>query len=235
MEHHTLLEQHGLSDSLLPVSSLANRVAVGQKYVVRIGGNQHQREVSIALHALECSIRTAKPLFWGAEYSIFERLHGTHPTAQTPKGVWLEFFTDLKTLHQNPFEPRVEPAQTWQGDLALLESHHLSSAELALAKRLLMPHNSHNLVFAHGDVWRNNILEQNGRYLALLDWGNAGWLPLERELAWLEDAALEVALSEFDVDFWQLAARRLEILLIAAAHGRGNLKTIQAWLEQVNG
>jgi hypothetical protein len=236
MEHQFILEQHGLSDTLSPVSSLANRVAVGQKYVVRIGGNQHKREANIALHALRYGIRTATPLFWEANYSIFERLHGTHPNAQTPNSFWLEFLQDLNILHHNPFEPRTETSQTWQGGLALLETNtalHLSPAELGLAKRLLMPHTSHNLVFAHGDAWSNNILEQNGRYLALLDWGNAAWLPLERELAWLEDAALELALGQFDVDFWQLAARRLEILLMAAAHGRGNLETIQAWLGRV--
>jgi hypothetical protein len=236
MEHQALLEQHGLSDSLSPVVSLANRVAVGKMYVVRIGTNQHEREASIALHALGHGIRTAKPLFWAANYSILERLNGTHPNAQTANSVWLECLQDLKTLHQNPFEPRTKTSQIWQGGLAWLETKiamQLSPTELRLARRLLAPHTSSNLVFAHGDAWRNNILEQDGRYQALLDWGNAAWLPLERELAWLEDAALELALRQFDVDFWQLAARRLEILLMAAAHGRGNLETIQAWLERV--
>jgi hypothetical protein len=58
-------------------------------------------------------------------------------------------------------------------------------------------------------------------------------LPLEREIAWLEDSALKLALEQFDLNLSQLWARRLEILLLAGTAGRGTIEAVQRVLEQV--
>jgi hypothetical protein len=57
-------------------------------------------------------------------------------------------------------------------------------------------------------------------------------MSLEREAAWFEQPAFELALSQFELDLWQTAARRLEILLMAAFHSRAEVSAIQhllAW------
>lgn len=35
----------------------------------------------------------------------------------------------------------------------------------------------HEIVFTHGDLRRRNILVENGRITAILDWEYAGWYP----------------------------------------------------------
>ncbi len=241
MSPKTILEQYGLTDTNLErANSLANEVWVGEKYVVRIAKNadvSHTREALIALHALEIGIRTAKPLFWSEKHSIFEKLDGESTTPNAPKNIWLEMLQDLQKFHQHPFEPCTTKHQIWTADPALLESNfaqQLSIAERKLTKYALQPHTSHNLVFAHGDAWSANVLCKNNQYVALIDWGNAAWLPLEREIAYLEDTALELARQLFDFDLHQFYTRRLELLLWIGSHGRIQIKAVQQLLEQIS-
>jgi hypothetical protein len=237
MNPEELLEKHGFFDNLKPVFSLANSVSMGKKYVVRIAlhdHTDHAREAVIALHALNLGIRTAKPLAWEKNYSIFERLQGSSATPDTPTAVWLEMLHDLKLFHAHPFESKTLETMYWDGGLHLLEStfaSSLSPAELRLAREILQPHESTNLVFAQGDAWCNNIITSNNQYVGLIDWGNASWMPLEREIAWLEDGALALALEQFNLNLPQLWARRLEILLLAGMNGRGTIKSVQRVLE----
>lgn len=239
MKPENLLEQHGFFDTLEPAISLANAVFVGKKYVVRIAQHEHTdhaREAAIALHALTLGIRTAKPLAWAKQYSIFERLNGSSAATYAPNAVWLELLLDLKRFHASPFETSKPESIYWDGAVHLLESifvSHLSRTELHLAKQILQPHSATNLVFAHGDAWQSNVITNNKQYVGLIDWGNAAWLPLEREIAWLEDDALNLALEQFDLNMPQLWARRLEILLLAGMSGRGTIEAVQRVLEQV--
>ena len=239
IQANNLLEQHGFFDTLEPATSLANAVFVGKKYVVRIAQHQHTdhiREAAIALHALNLGIRTATPLAWAKQYSIFERLNGSSAAPDSPNAVWLELLLDLKRFHASPFEINKPESIYWDGAVHLLESifaAHLSPAELRIANEILQPHTAINLVFAHGDAWHSNVITNNNQYVGLIDWGNAAWLPLEREIAWLEDAALALALEQFDLNLSQLYARRLEILLLAGVSGRGTIKAVQRVLEQV--
>jgi hypothetical protein len=232
-----LLEQNRLFDSLEPAVSLANTVFIGEHYVVRIAKHEHTdhaREAEIALHALKLGIRTAQPLFWAKHYSIFERLNGSSAAPNSPDAVWLELLKDLKLFHAHPFEPKTLDSIYWDGGLHLLESifaSSLSPAELRVAKKLLQPHTATNLVFAHGDAWSSNIITRGDNYLGLIDWGNAAWSSLEKEVAWLEDAALKLALKQFDLNLTQLYARRLELLLWAGMSGRGAVEGVRCVLE----
>ncbi len=232
-----LLKQHGFFDTLEPAVSLANTVFVGKQYVVRIAKHEHTdhaREARIALHALELGIRTAKPLAWAKNYSIYQRLIGSSADPDTPKAVWLELLLDLKRFHAHPFEPRTLETIYWDGGLHLLESifaSSLSPAEMQMAREMLQPHTSSHLVFAHSDAWSSNIIVANNKYVGLIDWGNAAWQPLEREIAWLEDAALALALKQFDLNLPQLRAYRLEILLLAGMNGRGTIEGVRHILE----
>jgi hypothetical protein len=229
------LEQHGLFEVLEPAVSLANTVFVGRKYVVRIAKHDqadHVREAKIALHALDVGIRTAKPLFWAKNYSIYQRLDGSSATPDAPSAVWL----DLQLFHAHPFEAKTLESMYWDGGLHLLKSTFatdLSPTELRLAREILQPHTSSNLVFAHADAWSSNIIVKNNQYVGLIDWGNASWQPLEREIAWLEDATLALALEQFDLNLKQLYARRLEIVLLAGMSGRGTIDGVRRVLEQV--
>ncbi len=241
MKPEDILEQHGLFDVLEPAVSLANTVFIGQHYVVRIAKYEHAdhtREAEIALHAVELGIRTAKPLFWAKNYSIYQRLDGSSATPDVPKAVWLEMLDDLKKFHAIPFEPRTLESMYWDGALHLLESifaADLSPIQLRLAREMLQPHTSSNLVFAHADAWRSNVMVKDNQYVGLIDWGNASWQSLEREMAWLEDTALTLALEQFDFNLPQLYARRLEIMLLAGMSGRGRIEDVRRVLEWFDG
>jgi hypothetical protein len=237
MNPEDILKQHGLFDVLEPAISLANTVFIGQKFVVRIAKHEHAdhaREARIALHALELGIRTAKPLFWAKNYSIYQRLDGSSATPNAPKAVWLEMLHDLKLFHANPFEPKTVKSMYWDGGLHPLDSAFataLSPTEMRLAQELLQPHTSNNLVFAHADAWSSNVIVKNNQYVGLIDWGNASWQPLEREIAWLEDAALALALEQFDLNLTQLYARRLELMICIGMNGRATIADVQRVLE----
>ncbi len=237
MKPEDLLEQNGFFDTLESAVSLANAVFVGKKYVVRIAKHEHTdhtKEAAIALHALTLGIRTAKPLAWAKQYSIFERLNGSNAAPDSPNAVWLELLLDLKRFHASPFEAQKPESMYWDGAVHLLESifaSSLSRAELRVANEILQPHIATNLVFAHGDAWQSNVITKNNQYVGLIDWGNAAWLPLEREIAWLEDGALNLALEQFNLNLSQLWARRLEILLMAGMNGRGTIEAVQRVLK----
>ncbi len=180
MKPEDLLEQNGFFDTLEPAISLANAVFVGKKYVVRIAKHEHTdhaREAAIALHALNLGIRTAKPLAWAKQYSIFERLNGSNAAPDSPNAVWLELLLDLKRLHASPFEARKPESMYWDGAVHLLESifaSSLSPAELRVAREMLQPHSATNLVFAHGDAWQSNVITNNNQYVGLIVLGQRG-------------------------------------------------------------
>ena len=67
----------------------------------------------------------------------------------------------------------------------------------------------------------------------MIDWGNAQWHAKEREYAWLEDDALEIALTRYDLDLELLYALRLELLLFVGQFGRVTLGDVRRVLERV--
>ncbi|NJK46668.1 MAG: phosphotransferase [Pleurocapsa sp. SU_196_0] len=252
-----IFNAHGLEVSGLHAATqgLNNAVWLTDSHVLRVAKNDatnHELEARIALHALSIGIRTARPLHWTRAYSIWERLPGgSARPPQQPLMVWEALLDDLERLHAHPPEaaPRVEtwaqlpfpwdrppsPAGVWDGDERLLENDfalRLEPRERARILELFQPHEMEKLYFLHADAFSANIQVLNGAYIGIIDWGNAQWHALEREYAWMEDGALELALQRYPLNLDLLYAMRLELLLKVGAYGRATWRTCGAcWLE----
>jgi Phosphotransferase enzyme family len=252
-----VFKRHGLRVRDLEVAQqgLNNAVWLTDEYALRIskGSNlNHPKEASIALHALSLGIRTARPLFWEREYSIWERLPGSSAKPPQPRGVWEGVLDDLERLHANPPElaPQINtwvqlpfpgdrtpsPPGIWDGDMRLLESEFAQQLEPSQRTRILelfQPQRIERLYFLHADAFAANIQALNGEYIGLIDWGNAQWHCLEREFAWMEDGALEVALERYDLNIPLLFAMRLELLLKVGVHGGVTVEDVRHALEHL--
>ena len=220
--------RHGLSVAGLhrATAGFSNEVWLTRTAVLRLGpASDHAREVAVAQGALAAGVRTARPLFWDADSSLWERLPGGMPTpAQLTPAFWNAVLADLERLHAAPPEPRLpRPSEWWAGDLSLQAGGaDWPPAERATLRRVLStPYPLTAPVFVHGDVYRNNLLaDAAGRYAGLLDWGNAGWATLEHECAVLDD--VEPALAHWGrrLDTGLLWRLRLELLLKVWGAGR---------------
>lgn len=224
-----LLTRHGLSAAGLEAlaGGYVNRVWATPEVVLRVSPHtRHAREAQIACGALAAGVRTARPLFWGRSYSVWERLPGAAPAELTP-ALWAELLTDLERLHAHP--PRPRPARMpihWQGEpervAASQEEAGWTAGERARLTALLsIPYPLGAPVFVHADAYRANVLvDAGGRYAGLIDWGNAGWATLEREVCALEETEPALARWGERLDRALLARLRLELLLKVAQAGR---------------
>ena len=233
-----------------------NAVWLTDEYALRVSSLDqvdHALEASLALHALALGIRTAKPLFWAGDYSIWQRIVGSNATPPQPSHVWDALLDDLELWHANPPlpAPRLEEwvqqpfphdrspfaPGFWDADPQLLRSDfamQLEPSEIARIEALFKPRRLEWLHFLHGDVFAANILVDDGQYAGLIDWGNAQWHAKEREYAWLEDEALEIALTRYDLDLELLYALRLELLLFVGSLGRATCGACSsAWDEKL--
>ncbi len=232
-----------------------NTVWLTDEYALRVSrGDQvdHRKEVRLALHALSLGIRTSRPMFWAEEYSIWQRVRGSHATPPQPRQVWEALLDDLELWHANPPSPapRLEdwvqtpfpwdrspsPPGIWHADPGLLRNDFAMQLEETERKRiadLFKPRRLERLHFLHGDAFSANIIVDDGRYAGLIDWGNAQWHALEREYAWLEDDALGIALTRHDFDLELLYGLRLELLLFVGSLGRVTLGDVRRVLECV--
>ena len=194
-------------------TGLSNTVWLTNEYVLRVSRSQqtsHALEARLALHALTLGIRTAEPLFWERDYSIWQRVNGSNATPPQPRQVWDALLDDLETWHANPPfpAPKLEdwvqmpflhdrsPSAPgiWHADPRLLRSSfamQLGVTERDRIAALFKLRPLERLHFLHGDAFAANIIVYGGQYAGLIDWGNAQWHALEREYAWLEDDALE--------------------------------------------
>ena len=232
-----------------------NAVWLTEDYALRVSRSppvSHALEVRLALHALELGIRTSRPLFWANGYSIWQRIAGDNATPPQPRQIWEALLDDLETWHANPpFDPpRLEdwvqkpfpwdrvpsPPGIWDADPRLLDSDfalQLEPTERTRIRALFKPRSIERLHFLHGDAFSANIIVGDGQYAGLIDWGNAQWHAKEREFAWLEDDALEIALTRYDFDLELLYALRLELLLFVGQLGRVTLGDVRRVLERV--
>ena len=232
-----------------------NAVWLTDEYALRVSrGDQvdYGKEARLALHALSLGIRTSRPLFWAVDYSIWQRVAGSHATPPQPRQVWDALLNDLETWHANPpFQPpRLEdwvqtpfpwdrspsPPGIWHADPCLLRNDFAMQLEVTERERiaaLFKPRSLERLHFLHGDAFSANIIVGDGQYAGLIDWGNAQWHALERDYAWLEDDALEIALTRYDLDLELLYALRLELLLFVGQLGRVTLGDVRRVLERV--
>ncbi len=234
-----ILEQHNFdSADLEPAKAgLQNQVFLTPSVVIRYSKRtNHKREAQVALHALEHGVRTAKPLIWADHYSIYERVQGESLSADAEPHIWLELIKDLQRLHDYPFEPFLKIPKPWEGDLKQLET--LFAMQLNPDERVLITAAFHRrlgsrFIFGHFDAFASNVMVNNDHYVALIDWGAADWGWLEREIAVLENAALELALSHFDVDWSLVWAMRLELFLIFGKFGRISIQAVRDILERM--
>jgi aminoglycoside phosphotransferase len=252
-----IFNTHGLEASGLHAATqgLNNTVWLTDSHVLRVAKNDttnHELEARIALHALSRGIRTAQPLHWTRTYSIWERLPGDSARPPQPRSVWGALLDDLERLHAHPPEtaPHLEtwvqlpfpwdrppsPAGVWDGDERLLENDfaaHLEPRERARILELFQPRKIKKLYFLHADAFSANIQVLNGEYIGIIDWGNAQWHALEREYAWMEDGALELALQRYDLNLELLYGMRLELALKVGEYGRATLEDVRSVLARV--
>ena len=238
------LRRHGLETrGLQPASAgTVNRVFMTEAHVLRVGkGQHHPREARLALAALRAGVRTARPVAWGEGYSIWERLKGSSVDRAKgcPLAVWHALLDDLEILHAHPLEPR-SPVPDWRADPNLVartqEAAGWRDEERDLLTRAFSkPHPVRNPAFIHGDAYGDNVLVSNGTYVGLIDWGCAGWGPLEAECAPLEDEAFRLALKRPDgLDLNLLWKLRLHLLLSVASLGRVSFETVRAALGEAS-
>ncbi|QFP75860.1 phosphotransferase [Deinococcus sp. AJ005] len=215
----------GLAGLCRAETGFSNEVWLTETAALRFSPSaDHTREAGVALGALAAGVRTARPLFWGPNYSLWKRLHGGIPTpAQLTPHFWNAVLDDLERLHATPPEPySTRPSEAWVGEPGVAEGADWTAAERAALRRVLStPYPLTAPVFVHGDVYRHNLLaDARGQYAGLLDWGNAGWATLEHECAVLD--GLETALHRWGtrLDVGLLWRLRLELLLKVAGAGR---------------
>ncbi len=250
-------ERHQLEVHELERASqgLNNAVWLTSRYVLRVAkgeSSDHEREARLALHALRLGVRTAKPLHWTREYSLWERLPGDTARPPQPRAVWGALLDDLERWRASPPEAAPEvttwvqdpfpwdrtpsPPGVWDGDLRLLETEcaaRLEVGERAQIVELFQPRVISKLHFLHADAFSANVIVNGGEYQGLIDWGNAQWHALEREFAWMEDDALEIAVQRYNLNLELLLGMRVELLLKVAEYKMATLEDIRGALEQL--
>jgi aminoglycoside phosphotransferase (APT) family kinase protein len=240
-----ILGRHGLpSDHLEELSGgTVNRAWRTRSFVLRVGVADHAREARLAQAARARGMRTARPVAWCEGYSIWERLRGACASDfdSLPIGTWEALLDDLERLHAWPPEPR--PATTpdqWRGKVGLVERTQegagWTQGERVALRRLLgqrLPIG--NPFFIHGDAYAGNVMvDEFGAYLALVDWGCAGWGSLEGECARLEEDALELARRRWAnrLDSALVERIRLDLFLEVASLGRLPFDRVRAQLDR---
>ncbi|MFC5847624.1 phosphotransferase family protein [Deinococcus petrolearius] len=235
----TCFARHGLSTrGLRPAGTgFSNEVWLADAAVLRLGrATRHAFEARVACGAWAAGVRTARPLFWGHGYGLWERLDGEVP-AQVMPGVWAAVLDDLERLQAGPPLPRPRRVAPWRGDPAWIGRTQAQAAwtpgERTELERLLgTPYPVATPVFIHGDVYRLNLLvDAGGRYAGLLDWGLAGWSALEAEVAVMDDPAPALARWGRRLDPELLRRARLKLLLEVAGAGRVPFGAVQALLD----
>lgn len=144
-------------------------------------------------------------------YGIYERVHATDGFPGTPEG-WRDFGRDLARLHfgvtscPDPLGRLDVPGRWCTVDEALTALPGLDAPDRAALERSLRPlepsvgdwERQGRRHFLHNDVKDTNVMVRDGGYVALIDWGDAGWgdpaidfrsFPPEATLAVLEGYA----------------------------------------------
>lgn len=203
-----------------------NEVWMTDTAVIRLGAStDHAFEASVALGALAAGVQTARPLAWGDGFSVWQRLPGGPPRAeQLTRALWDAVLADLERLHARPpVLPIARTHDVWTGDASLVDRTHSRAAwtaeEYATLRALLSePYPLTAPVFVHGDVYSPNILvDDQGLYAGLIDWGNARWATLEHECACLDDMTVAFARWRGHLNLGLVWRVRLELLLYLAA------------------
>lgn len=230
--------RHGLSTEGLrrAGTGFSNEVWLADAAVLRLGPTtRHAHEARVACGALAAGVRTARPLFWGRGYGLWERLEGEVPPQVTPQ-VWEAVLDDLERLHACPPSPRPRRAAPWRGEpgwaaRTQTQAGWTPGERAELARCLGTPYPVASPTFIHGDVYRLNLLvDVGGRYAGLLDWGLAGWGALEAEVAVMDDPAPALTRWGDRLDPELLRRARLNLRLKVAGAGRVPFSRVRALL-----
>lgn len=224
-----------------------NLVYLTDHFVLRMarpelaGTTDHEREAELGLKAFELDLKTAKPVAWGKTYSIWERLPGQalQDSETCPPQIWHELLDTLEHLHHNPPEPRI-PVKAWTGNPELIQKTQALACwtpteQDQLHTLLSEPQPITSPLFIHGDAYADNILVDEGKFVGLIDWGNAGWQCLEQECSSLDESALELALQRWrdKLDLELLWKMRLNLLLEVLSYGRVDVSEVRAVLSHL--
>lgn len=188
-----------------------NEVYISNQYALKISRPEtrdwisHPREAQMALSAIERGIRTPKPIAWGDDYSIWEKVNGeTIHNKQVSESFLYDLLDTLELIHNNPFEPIPNNFEgEWMGDESNVEYARnisdFSAQEIKVIEgALLQPSKYGKPVFIHGDVYADNIFSNlQGEFVAIIDWGNAGWHSLERECAFMDQNIFEASVNRW--------------------------------------
>lgn len=249
MDPAELLTRHGLPTAgLEPMAGgLVNRAWRTARHVVRVGPNaDHPREARLASAARALGVATPPAVAAGSGYSIWERWPGAPPSepGRVPTATWNALLDDLDRVHAAPLEPRPADApSSWRGRPAWVEASQpaarWSTAERQQLERLLAAERPlAHPAFVHGDAFAANVLvDADGGYVGIVDWGCAGWSSLEHEAARLEDAALDLARERWrrDLDIELVRALRVDLLLEVAARGFATFDAVRRLLRHAVG
>jgi Phosphotransferase enzyme family len=243
--------QHGLTANNLQLveKRSLNEVFISDLYALKLSRPEtrdwinHAREAQVALAEIGYGVKTAKPIVWGEDFSIWERINGQTIHGESVSGSFLSDLLDcLELIHNNPFEPMPnEYERLWIGDQSHVEYassiHELTREDIRkIEDVLLQPTKISKPVFIHGDVFADNIFSNDqGDFAALIDWGNAGWHSLERECAFMDPNILEAAISRWEASLDQglLWKIRLDILLEIFPRGVISANSIQEALSKL--
>lgn len=225
------LIQHGLTAENLQLveKRSVNEVFISDLYALKLSRPEtrdwinHAREAQVALAEIGYGVKTAKPIVWGEDFSIWERIHGQTIHGDSVTESFLSDLLDcLELIHNNPFEPMPTGYDPfWMGDQSHVEYassiSELTSKDIRKIQDVLLePTRISRPVFIHGDVYADNIFSnEQGDFTALIDWGNAGWYSLERECAFMDSNILEAATEKWktSLDLNLLWKMRLNFLL----------------------
>lgn len=231
--------RHGLGVSGLrrAGAGFSNEVWLTDTAVLRPGQRtRYAHEARVACGALAVGVRTARPLYWGRGYGLWERLSGEAPVQVTPE-VWKDVLDDLERLQACPPLLRPRRPAPWRGDpewtgRTQAQAGWTPAERAELGRLLSTPYPVTAPVFAHGDVYRLNLLvDGNGRYAGILDWGAAGWTALEAEVAVMDDPVPALARWGSRLDPELLRRARLNLSLKVAGAGRAPFGVVRALLE----
>ena len=187
----------------LPSTGVVNAIyTVGDDVVLRIPKNTpgtladtFTESVAVPV-AMRAGVRTPALLAFDESCDIIDVPYGAYEWWHAPDGWptttagWRELGRDLATLHHgvtscpDPHDRLDKPGRWCHAEQVVGALTALDDAEarraLEAALRALEPavqdfEANGTLRFLHDDIKDSNLLHRDGGYVALLDWGDAGW------------------------------------------------------------
>lgn len=223
-----ILKENGFSSeevSRSPHEGIVNEVWMTREHVVRINKDPELiedcfTEAVAAPAAWKAGALTPQPLFFSGgdkltsrPYSIFVRSQGvnlaTAPPLVDPEGFYRSLAREIRVVHQmiltaaDP-EERLDPA--WLVTVDDIRDKAVNPACLGFTSRAndlaeaLDGPQWPGFAFCHQDLHPENILADEGRLTAILDWGDAGWGDPACDLRFIPARHMKAAWEAYGAD-----------------------------------